>query len=486
LLYFHILVNNFKIINLIKINNLNNKKMIKEIYLILSISAGLFASQSVMAQNRNMGIGTSNPDPSAALEIQSPTQGFLVPRMSSLQKDNISNPAQGLMIYQIDQSAGFYFYNGTKWAPLSETDAKSIATANPDNWSITGNTAVSGNFIGTNNNENLLFKVGGTNAGLLSVDNRTLFGLLAGQNSASGSHNTAIGFLALQSNTSGIRNTAIGSRALNLNTGSDNLALGMDALQNNTSGGNNTAIGFGALNLNQGGGLNVGIGAASLGSQTAGDYNVGLGFGAGYGNNTGSGNIALGAYSLFSPATRTNTLAIGFQAGRNATGSDNVFIGNSAGYSETGNSKLYISNSNTTTPLIYGDFSAKYVTIGDVTPAQRSQGIAASSGYNLLVKGGILTEKVKVAVATTADWADYVFEDSYKTNLMKLEDVEKFTIINKHLPNVPSAQEMVNNGMEFGETSKMFMEKIEELTLYLIELKKEINELKATNAKLLK
>jgi hypothetical protein len=96
------------------------------------------------------------------------------------------------------------------------------------------------------------------------------------------------------------------------------------------------------------------------------------------------------------------------------------------------------------------------------------------------VKGGILTEKVKVALAVAGtDWADYVFEPSYK--LMPLEDVESFTKENKHLPNVPSADEMVNSGLDVAQTSKMFMEKIEELTLYMIELNKEVKSLKAEN-----
>jgi hypothetical protein len=68
--------------------------------------------------------------------------------------------------------------------------------------------------------------------------------------------------------------------------------------------------------------------------------------------------------------------------------------------------------------------------------------------------------------------------------MMSLEQVEKFTKENKHLPNVPSAQQLKDNGMDVGETSKMFMEKIEELTLYMIELNKEVKALKAENAAL--
>lgn len=96
-------------------------------------------------------------------------------------------------------------------------------------------------------------------------------------------------------------------------------------------------------------------------------------------------------------------------------------------------------------------------------------------GYSLFVKGGILTERVRVALANSERWADYVFKADYK--LMKLKDVEKFIKYNGHLPNVPSAEEMAQKGLDVAETSAKLMEKIEELTLYLIEANKKIEEL---------
>ena len=61
-------------------------------------------------------------------------------------------------------------------------------------------------------------------------------------------------------------------------------------------------------------------------------------------------------------------IAIGHQAGFSTTGNENIFIGHTAGYNETGSDKLYIDNSNTTTPLIYGDFNDDQITInGDFT-----------------------------------------------------------------------------------------------------------------------
>jgi hypothetical protein len=90
--------------------------------------------------------------------------------------------------------------------------------------------------------------------------------------------------------------------------------------------------------------------------------------------------------------------------------------------------------------------------------------------YQLYVQGGILTEKVKAAVATTNDWSDYVFANDYK--LKSLNEVELFVKANKHLPNVPSAQEVVKEGIDMAKMDAKLLEKIEELTLYLIELDK--------------
>lgn len=98
--------------------------------------------------------------------------------------------------------------------------------------------------------------------------------------------------------------------------------------------------------------------------------------------------------------------------------------------------------------------------------------ITAPAGYKLYVQQGILTEKVRVAVYGSAQWADYVFAKNYK--LMPLAKVEQYIKANKHLPNVPSAAEMVKEGNDLGKTTAKLLEKIEELTLYMIEMKKTI------------
>ena len=72
-------------------------------------------------QAQSVGINNENPDGSAALDITSTTGGLLVPRMTETQRDAIIPAATGLMIYQTDGTAGFYYYNGISWAEVAAT-----------------------------------------------------------------------------------------------------------------------------------------------------------------------------------------------------------------------------------------------------------------------------------------------------------------------------------------------------------------------------
>lgn len=107
---------------------------------------------------------------------------------------------------------------------------------------------------------------------------------------------------------------------------------------------------------------------------------------------------------------------------------------------------------------------------------------AWNGGYRLYVNGGILTTKVKVANYCSANWADYVFAPDYA--LPALTDVETYIKENKHLPNVPSAMDIEKDGLDIADIQSKQMAKIEELTLYVIDMKKEIDELKKQNAAL--
>lgn len=96
----------------------------------------------------------------------------------------------------------------------------------------------------------------------------------------------------------------------------------------------------------------------------------------------------------------------------------------------------------------------------------------SDANYKLFVETGIRTRKVKVDQLV---WADYVFESSYR--LPTLQEVEKYIKEHKHLPDVPSAKEVEEKGLDLGDNQAVLLRKIEELTLYIIEMKKEIAEL---------
>lgn len=90
-----------------------------------------------------------------------------------------------------------------------------------------------------------------------------------------------------------------------------------------------------------------------------------------------------------------------------------------------------------------------------------------SNDYRLQVGGKIRCTELRVQTG----WFDHVFEPEY--NLRNLNELEKFIIENKHLPEIPTAKEVEENGIEVGDISSKLLLKIEELTLYVIELKKE-------------
>ncbi len=103
-------------------------------------------------------------------------------------------------------------------------------------------------------------------------------------------------------------------------------------------------------------------------------------------------------------------------------------------------------------------------------------------GYKLFVEQGILTEKVKVAVKDSKDWYDNVFDIDYR--LMSLKKLEQFIQDNKHLPDMPTTSEVMNDGLDLGKMNGLLLKKVEELTLYLINQQKEIEELKTEVKKL--
>lgn len=119
---------------------------------------------------------------------------------------------------------------------------------------------------------------------------------------------------------------------------------------------------------------------------------------------------------------------------------------------------------------------------GDFTVRSLGIGITSTYGYKLAVAGSMIAESVKVALKS--EWPDYVFTKGHE--LLPLNSVESFIQENNHLPDIPSAVEVKENGIDLGEMNAKLLKKVEELTLYLIQQSKDIERLQSENKDLVK
>ena len=278
----------------------------------------------------------------------------------------------------------------------------------------------------------------GYQAGQLSNNNNSFtnsyFGHQAGRRHAIGFDNTYFGSLVSSWATDGgYQNTFIGSfsassTGTNFANGQRNTFFGAGAGINSRRSSQNTYLGMEAGILDNS--------AFSI------EYNTIAG---------NQSNILGG-----SNTNRVKNTWIGYQAGYNNNGSGNVFLGFQAGYNSTGSNQLYIDNSNTTNPLIYGNFTNNAL---GINTRQLSD---AGTNYTLSINGKMRANEVKVYTG----WADYVFEPGYR--LRSLRQVKRYIQQHRHLPDVPSAKEVKQQGIFVGETQATLLRKIEELTLYML------------------
>jgi hypothetical protein len=118
--------------------------------------------------------------------------------------------------------------------------------------------------------------------------------------------------------------------------------------------------------------------------------------------------------------------------------------------------------------------SSGRVGIGDISKAELDS-YCSTGNHLLFVKGGITTEEVLVKLSEINGWSDFVFNQDYK--LRSIPELASYIETNKHLPDVPTSSEVKKHGIEVGKMNAVLLQKIEELSLYVIELKKEITEL---------
>jgi hypothetical protein len=386
-------------------------------------------------------------------------------------------------------------------------------------WQLTGNsgTTPGTHFIGTTSNVGLMFKTNSTQSGYIDIVNtNTSFGQNAMASNTSGSYNTAFGTGPLQANTTGTNNLAIGTWALVTNTTSSyNFAIGRQTLSAITTGGFNTAAGF-----------------ESMFKTTTGTNNTVFGFQTLYNNTSGTDNTVVGYTGGFDLTTGGDNTFVGFNAGKGiTTGNNNTIIGaNITGLSSSlsnniiiadgqGNQRINVNNTgyvgigiasptaqlHTTGTVLFAGLpnnaSAARVIVSD---ASGNLGYAAASSFSsgssnwstsgtniqnantglviigpvpttlptdanlkLAVNGNIYSKKL---VVTASGWADYVFAPEYR--LLPLNDLEAYLATYRHLPEVPSAREVEQNGIDVGANQNILLKKVEELTLYAIEQNK--------------
>ena len=199
--------------------------------------------------------------------------------------------------------------------------------------------------------------------------------------------NTKIGTEALKNNTIGYRNSVLGYQTLYSNIeGYGNAVLGYQVLHSNISGYHNSAFGYQALYLNTTGFLNTVLGKFALRKNTKGYYNVAVGAAVLRDNTTGRHNTAVGARTYSCNTTGHYNTAIGAEAlDKCTTGYYNIGIGYRAGHNEMGSYKLYIDSSETTTPLIYGEFDNDLIAIyGNLGIGTRVFGTSATRTLAML------------------------------------------------------------------------------------------------------
>ena len=262
--------------------------------------------------SQNVGIGTTSPDASAKLEVQSTTGGVLIPRLTTTERDDIPAPiANGLLIYN-SENTRFEFWNGTAWAPIaSASSGGSEITDNDGDTKISVEESADEDTLRFYSDGQQIMKLDNKSLQLDGLGKGTLIGLNAGKMIPNTDHwNSFIGYRSGESTNSGISNTFLGAYSGSEgNKGSANSFIGVLSGEENT-GNNNTFLGIQSGQNSAGSSDNTYIGAVT-GQQNTGSQNIGIGSFSSY-TGSGSNNIGIGRHSLFTLGNGSSALlAIG-------------------------------------------------------------------------------------------------------------------------------------------------------------------------------
>jgi trimeric autotransporter adhesin len=308
----------------------------KKIFFLLAffVMTKIISAQSV-------GIGTTTPNASAALEIKSSTKGLLIPVMNTTARNAIAAPANGLLVYDSTAKA-FYFYKNTGWKSFAAINALTDADGNT---TVEVERTLNDDIvrITTGGNDHTAFTKNATGANPvisypLIASNNFLVGTNSGWNLKSGySGNAFVGIQSGFRDSTGTNNTFVGNfSGYCVFTGSKNVAVGLNAGYNMANGSANVNIGMNAGWGTKNTTNSIHIGHESGYADSATDRNIAIGSHALY-KNKSDGNIAIGAAALSAnEAIYGGTIAIGDSAlFKNITGVNNVAVGNKAMHNNT-------------------------------------------------------------------------------------------------------------------------------------------------------
>lgn len=369
------------------------------------------------------------------------------------------------------------------------------------------------------------------------------FGTGAGASMTTGSYNSFFGANAGQANTTGYQNSFFGVSAGEANiSGKWNSFFGIFAGKDNTTGNYNSIVGWNSGGLNTTGSYNCFFGESAGRENTTENFNTLIGSKAdldptraagtyvtgataiGYRSSVGRSNsLVLGGVNGFNEATTETFVGIGTTVpDRQLVVEGSQAIGKFRRYSATGPdfgpAFLFERARGTNTApvdIVAGDYLGKVQFRGRVSGTMPEYGaltfIASDKNQNgrfSFVDRDLVTERLvvlntgNVGIGTNAPTErlhvvgnlritgsilygapatavpDYVFEPNYK--LMPLEDLEHYVRTEKHLPNIPKASEINDNGVNVGDLQMRLLEKIEELTLYTVAQAKQIQDQQKT------
>lgn len=499
---------------------------------------------SCFAGTSQVGINNPTPDQSAALDISSTDKGLLIPRVDT---NAVISPAIGLMIFQPSDNGFYFYNGSNwqqlgqvaQLNELSDTDGDTKVmvekTADEDviRFQVGGNDKV--RFISGANDVVRLemnelsrnIAIGTSTMDLAQPSSVANIGIgsFSLSNLSSGSVNTAVGFLSQGSNVSGDWNSSFGNKSLLSNVhGSNNTTVGSKSLFSLTSGNSNVAIGDSSgYNNNGSGNVFIGskAGANHGGSNKLFIDNTDTNEPLIWGDFTNDLLHVRGNLEVFEGSTIHNGLRVNDRLNVNASYAEiaHSIKSPSAGYeritefiSSTGAPQLSIYEIGGVMINGISGFNARFTDIGlaiknpssninKITEAISSTGSAKltvyedgrifvldsvaigsnnfAKGYKLNVDGKIMAEEVRVLLSS--NWPDYVFKEDY--HLPTLPELEKSIKAQGHLPGIPAAKVMEAEGQDLGEINRLQMEKIEELTLYIIDLEKRIQSLETSKNK---